>query len=113
VDGRATAPLPPPSPNFITGMGRTNDAILYGGQVHLYVRGGDEAAKQLAETMPSNTSKDYGKPFAETFRAVNMDFYKIDPLLFSPARVTVSNLETGHTFAAGILKEDIINQSFK
>jgi methenyltetrahydromethanopterin cyclohydrolase len=113
VDGIATAPLPPPSPNFITGMGRTNDAILYGGQVHLYVRGGDEAAKQLAETMPSNTSKDYGKPFAETFRAVNMDFYKIDPLLFSPARVTVSNLETGHTFAAGILKEDIINQSFK
>ncbi|HQN65303.1 MAG TPA: methenyltetrahydromethanopterin cyclohydrolase [Methylophilus sp.] len=113
VDGIASAPLPPPAPNFITGMGRTNDAILYGGQVHLYVKGDDDAAKQLAETMPSNTSKDYGKPFAETFKAVNMDFYKIDPLLFSPAKVTVSNIETGHTFAAGSLNEEIINQSFK
>ena len=113
VDGIASAPLPPPSPNFITGMGRTNDAILYGGQVHFFVKGGDEAAKKLAETMPSNTSKDYGKPFADTFKAVNMDFYKIDPLLFSPAKVTVSNLDTGHTFAAGYLDENIINQSFK
>ena len=113
VDGIASAPLPPPAPNFITGMGRTNDAILYGGQVHLYVKGDDNAAKQLAETMPSNTSKDYGKPFAETFKAVNMDFYKIDPLLFSPAKVTVSNIETGHTFAAGSINENIINQSFK
>ncbi len=113
VDGIASAPLPPPSPNFITGMGRTNDAILYGGQVHLYVKGSDETAKQLAENMPSNTSKDYGKPFAETFKAVNMDFYKIDPLLFSPAKVMVSNLDTGHTFSAGVLNENIINQSFK
>ncbi len=113
VDGIATAPLPPPSPDFITGMGRTNDAILYGGQVHLFVKGSDEAAKQLAETMPSNTSKDYGKPFADTFKSVNMDFYKIDPLLFSPAKVTVSNLETGHTFTAGFLDENILNQSFK
>lgn len=113
VDGIATAPLPPPSPDFITGMGRTNDAILYGGQVHLFVKGTDDDARQLAETMPSNTSKDYGKPFADTFKAVNMDFYKIDPLLFSPAKVTVSNLETGHTFTAGFLDENILNQSFK
>ncbi len=113
IDGIASAPLPPPSPNFVTGMGRTNDAILYGGQVHLFVKGSDEAAKRLSEAMPSNTSKDYGKPFADIFKAVNMDFYKIDPLLFSPAKVTVSNLDTGHTFAAGFLNEDIIDQSFK
>ena len=37
VDGFGSAPLPPPAPDFLNGMGRTNDAILYGGKVHLFV----------------------------------------------------------------------------
>ena len=32
VDGMATAPLPPPAPSFVVAMGRTNDAIIYGGE---------------------------------------------------------------------------------
>ena len=48
VDGVATAPLPSPSPDGVEAMGRTNDAILYGGRVHLSVRGSDEAARDLA-----------------------------------------------------------------
>ena len=39
VDGMATAPLPPPAPGFVAAMGRTNDAIIYGGRVQLYVSG--------------------------------------------------------------------------
>ena len=38
VDGAGAAPLPPPAADFLTAMGRTNDAILFGGQVQL-VRG--------------------------------------------------------------------------
>ena len=34
-DGAGTAPLPPPAPDFVNAMGRTNDAILFGGKVHL------------------------------------------------------------------------------
>ena len=30
VDGFGSAPVPPPAPDFLIGMGRTNDAILYG-----------------------------------------------------------------------------------
>ena len=37
VDGMATAPLPPPAPGFVAAMGRTNDAIIYGGRVQLFV----------------------------------------------------------------------------
>ena len=44
VDGVATAPLPSPTPDGGAAMGRTNDAILYGGRVHLSVRGSDDAA---------------------------------------------------------------------
>jgi methenyltetrahydromethanopterin cyclohydrolase len=112
VDGYGVAPIPAPSPDFLTGMGRTNDAILFGGFVHLYVKTTDEAAEKLAKELPSSSSKDYGRPFAEVFKAVNMDFYQIDPLLFSPAKVTVTNLDTGRSFFAGDFNESLLEQSF-
>jgi methenyltetrahydromethanopterin cyclohydrolase len=113
IDGMGTAPLPPPAASFVTAMGRTNDAIIYGGRVQLYVQGSDEAAKKLADELPSRGSTAYGKPFAEIFAAVNGDFYKIDPMLFSPAAVTVSNLDTGASFHAGELAPEIVDASFR
>lgn len=112
VDGVGTAPVPPPSPDFITGMGRTNDAILYGGFVQLWLETDDSSAAQLAAALPSSASKDYGKPFAEVFKAVNMDFYQIDPLLFSPAKVSVTNLTSGRTFFGGQLNPNLLDVSF-
>ncbi len=112
VDGIASAPLPPSSPDFLTGMGRTNDAILFGGFVQLFVQCSDEAAKQLAADLPSSASKDYGKPFAQVFKAVNMDFYQIDPLLFSPAKVTITNLTSGNSYFAGAFDEALLDLSF-
>ena len=112
VDGSASAPLPPPSPNFMTAMGRTNDAILFGGQVQLYVDSDDEAAKALAEQMPSSSSRDFGKPFAQVFKGYGYDFYKVDPMLFSPALVTITNVKTGHSFRGGALHEQLLEQSF-
>jgi methenyltetrahydromethanopterin cyclohydrolase len=112
VDGYGVAPVPAPSPDFITGMGRTNDAILFGGFVQLFVNAEDAAAEQLAQQLPSSASKDYGRPFAEVFKAVNMDFYQIDPMLFSPAKVSVTNLKSGKTFFAGQFNETLLNQSF-
>ena len=112
VDGMASSPVPPPSPDFLIGMGRTNDAILFGGHAHLFVKGTDDAAAKLAKELPSSSSRDYGRPFAEVFKAVNMDFYKIDPMLFSPAAVTVTALESGNTFTGGKLDVALIDQSF-
>jgi methenyltetrahydromethanopterin cyclohydrolase len=112
VSGSGLAVLPPVAKDFMTAMGRTNDAILFGGDVHLQVRGDDAAAAKLAADLPSSASKDYGKTFAEVFRFYEMDFYKIDPMLFSPAKVTVTNVDTGHVFAGGYLNADLINLSF-
>lgn len=112
VDGYGVAPVPAPSPDFIVGMGRTNDAILFGGFVQLFVNTDDAAAEQLAQQLPSSSSKDYGRPFAEVFKAVNMDFYQIDPMLFSPAKVSVTNLKSGKTFFGGQFNEALLNQSF-
>jgi methenyltetrahydromethanopterin cyclohydrolase len=94
-------------------MGRMNDAIIYGGRIQLFVKGTDADAKKLADALPSNTSSSYGKPFAETFAEVGGDFYKIDAMLFSPALVTVSNLDTGTSFQTGKLAPEIVEASFK
>ena len=101
IDGAGSAPIRLPHPNFVKAMGRTNDAILFAGQVHLFVKGSDEAAQTLANELPSSTSKDYGKPFAEIFKAYEYDFFKIDAMLFSPASVIVTAVESGKSFRAG------------
>ncbi len=113
LDGTGTTPIAPPVPDFVKAMGRTNDAIIYGGRIHLFVKGPDTDAKRLAENLPSSTCGAYGKPFAEIFADVNGDFYKIDPMLFSPAQVIVSNVETGNSFRAGELAPEIVDASFR
>ncbi|HZP08528.1 methenyltetrahydromethanopterin cyclohydrolase [Methyloceanibacter sp.] len=112
VDGIATAPLPPPAPTFVEAMGRTNDAIIYGGRVQLFVSGDEKNAKALAEALPSLKSKDYGRPFAEIFAAVKGDFYAIDRMLFSPAMVTVTALKSGKSFEAGRIDSAVLSRSF-
>ena len=112
IDGTGSAPLPPPAPEFIVAMGRSNDAILYGGHVQLFVNGSSEDARDLAERLPSSASRDYGRPFAEVFKDSKYDFFEIDPLLFSPARVTVSCLESGDSYHAGALDTDVLERSF-
>lgn len=112
VDGMGTAPVCPPSPDFLTAMGRTNDAILFGGRVQLFVSGDEAMAEDLARRMPSEASKDYGQPFAQVFKAAGHDFYKIDPLLFAPAQIIVTCLATGRSFRAGHLNTDLLERSF-
>ena len=112
VDGAGSVPVCPPSRSYITAMSRTNDAILFAGQVQLYVDCDDQDAQELAEKLPSSASSDYGRPFGEIFKAVNYDFYQIDPMLFSPARVTISSLKTGRSFHSGKIDLALLNHSF-
>ncbi|MDQ0995302.1 methenyltetrahydromethanopterin cyclohydrolase [Phyllobacterium ifriqiyense] len=111
VDGIGTAPIPAPHPDFLTAMGRTNDAIIYGGTVQLFVKGDANAARQLAAQLPSHTSHDHGQPFADTFKKFKGDFYAIDPRLFSPARVIVTAIETGDTFRNGSIHQKMLERS--
>ncbi|HEX7156482.1 MAG TPA: methenyltetrahydromethanopterin cyclohydrolase [Burkholderiaceae bacterium] len=113
VDGAGHAPLPPPSPEFLTAMGRSNDAILFGGAVHLFVRCEDAAAAELAARLPCSASRDYGRPFSDVFRSYGFDFYKIDPMLFAPATALVTNLATGRNFRGGEMNEELLARSFE
>ncbi|MGH6796763.1 MAG: methenyltetrahydromethanopterin cyclohydrolase [Roseiarcus sp.] len=112
VDGMGAAPLSPPHPDFVTAMGRTNDAIIYGGRAQLYVTGPAADAKGLAEALPSRASRDFGAPFAEIFKRFHGDFYAIDPMLFSPAEVIVTAIESGESFHGGALHHTLLDASF-
>jgi methenyltetrahydromethanopterin cyclohydrolase len=112
VDGMGAAPLSPPHPDSMTAMGRTNDAIIYGGQVHLFVTGPAAEARILAERLPSEASRDYGRPFGEILKRANGDFYAIDPMLFSPAQVIITSIETGESFHNGHINLSLLDASF-
>jgi methenyltetrahydromethanopterin cyclohydrolase len=114
VSGLGTAPLPPVAPNDLAGIGRTNDAILYGAEVTLWVCGkDDDTLQEIVSRVPSNSSADYGQPFAEIFARYDHDFYRIDPQLFSPALVRMVNIETGRVFQAGRIAPEILAASWK
>ncbi len=76
------------------------------------LKGSDTDAETLAKKLPSSTSNDYGKPFAQVFKDAKYDFFKIDGMLFSPASVIVTAVESGNSFRAGKLDNALLNQSF-
>jgi methenyltetrahydromethanopterin cyclohydrolase len=110
--GFGVAPLPPIAKNDLAGIGRTNDAVLYGGEVTLWIRGDDESLATLGPQIPASASRDYGEPFAAIFERAGKDFYKIDPLLFSPGVVNLVNLDSGTFHRFGQLRPDVLKKSF-
>jgi methenyltetrahydromethanopterin cyclohydrolase len=112
VHGTGWAPLPPPSNGDLAAIGRTNDAILYGGFVELVVTGDDASLQEIGPRVPSSASPDFGRPFAEIFARYDHDFYRVDRQLFSPAVVTFHNRDTGRSFAFGYAAPKVLAESF-
>jgi methenyltetrahydromethanopterin cyclohydrolase len=61
--------------------------------------------------VPASASRDYGTPFYDIFQRYEGDFYKIDPLLFSPAQVSLTSTESGRSFQAGHLNPEVLTAS--
>ncbi len=111
VSGIGTAPLPPVAKNDLRAIGRTNDCILYGGQARYTVRADDAELAELVPKVPASASKDYGTPFYDIFKRYDGDFYKIDPLLFSPAEVWLTSVQSGKTYHAGHVNPEVLRAS--
>ena len=112
VGAVGVAPLSPVAADDLSGIGRSNDAILYGGTVTLMVTGDDESIQEIGQKVPSRSSEMFGRPFLEIFEEAGRDFYKLDPHLFSPAEVVFQNIETGSVFRYGQLDEAVLTRSF-
>ena len=63
--------------------------------------------KEIREAIKKTNLK-----FAEIFKRAGNDFYAIDPMLFSPAWVAVTAIESGETFRAGTVAADLLDASF-
>lgn len=112
VSGYGRAPLPPVAADDLAGIGRTNDAILYGARVTLWVRGDDASLAEIGPRVPSSASPAYGQPFISIFEQAGRDFYQIDPHLFSPAAVTFVNVDTGRQHRFGQVAPRVLAESF-
>src|SRR5215211_7725725 len=112
VSGFGSCPLPPVARTDAEAIGRTNDAILYGGQVELTVDATDDELEALVGRLPASASRDYGEPFGAVLEQANWDFYEIDPLLFSPAQVRLTSVGSGRSFEAGRVNVEVLERSF-
>jgi methenyltetrahydromethanopterin cyclohydrolase len=116
------APIIPLHPRFDEAMGRTNDAILYGGTAYYIVDyENDDELEKLVRLAPSSSSrmiqeaKELAKKsprFLDIFKEAGFDFYEIDPNIFAPAIVVVNNMRTGKIFRAGTLDVVTLKGSF-
>jgi methenyltetrahydromethanopterin cyclohydrolase len=111
VSAMGTAPLTPVAKNDLRAIGRTNDCVLYGGQARYTIRAEDDELAELAKRLPASASSDYGSPFYDIFKRYDNDFYKIDPMLFSPAEVWLTSATSGRTFHAGRLNPAVLRSS--
>jgi methenyltetrahydromethanopterin cyclohydrolase len=102
-----SAPVAPVSYDETEAMARTNDAIAYGGRVHLHVR---EPFDRFGE-ITSTVADDYGTTFAEVFETEGYDFEAIPESVFAPAQVTV-DVADGPTHVVGETDETALARSF-
>ncbi|HMP80621.1 MAG TPA: methenyltetrahydromethanopterin cyclohydrolase, partial [Pirellulaceae bacterium] len=97
------APLPPPASDDLQAIGWTNDSILYGSHVAMWIAGDASEIQHVSGELCSQTSRDFGRPFLDIFEQYDREFYRIDKLLFSPGQVTLFAVDSGETFSAGAI----------
>jgi methenyltetrahydromethanopterin cyclohydrolase len=111
TSGQGSAPLPPVGKDELSAIGLTNDVILYGGRITLWARGDDASLMEVGPKIPSSSSPAHGEPFAELLKNAGGDFYKLDPMLFSPAVVHIVNTDTGWEGTFGRTEPGIIRRA--
>ena len=107
------APIAPVDADGLKAMGKTNDAVLFGGRTFYYVESeeGDDI-EAVANQLPSSAADGYGKPFFDVFKEAGFDFYKIDKGMFAPAEVVINDLTTGKLYKAGFVNQELLKKSF-
>ena len=107
------APIAPVDPDGLKAMGKTNDAVLFGGRTYYYVEADeDDDIAAVAAQLPSSAADGYGKPFFDVFKEAGFDFYQIDKGMFAPAEVVINDLTTGKMYKEGFVNADLLKKSF-
>ncbi|WP_415381387.1 methenyltetrahydromethanopterin cyclohydrolase [Halosimplex sp. TS25] len=102
-----SAPVAPVAGDEETAIARTNDALAYGGQVHIVV---DEPFDRFDEVV-STATDEYDRPFADIFADADWDFHEVPESVFAPAQVTV-DVVGGDTHVLGDVNDERLAESF-
>jgi methenyltetrahydromethanopterin cyclohydrolase len=102
-----TAPVAPVAASESAAMAATNDAVAYGGRVHMVV---DEPFDRF-EDVVSTARAEYGTPFAEIFADADWEYADLPVELFGPATVTI-DVRGGDTHVFGTVSEDLLAESY-
>jgi methenyltetrahydromethanopterin cyclohydrolase len=105
VSGAGFAAVTTRSEDEIQAIGWTNDAILYGGVVDVWVRAEDAELVEIGPKVPSCSSPAPWLTVRGTVRAGEPRFF-IDAKLFSPAVVRLMNLNSGRRHVSGRLEPE-------
>ncbi len=114
-DGFGTTTIAPIAKDDLGAMGRTNDSISAAGMTYYTIDVEKDKQAEIFDLLkkaPANTSSSYGRPFLETFKAANYDFYAIDPGLFAPAIYTITNVQTGKSITVGEINHNLLKESY-
>ncbi len=107
-------PITPVDPDTEKAMGKTNDAIMFGGRAYYYIEPDDgEDLEELAANLPSSTSEGYGEGFLKIYKEVGDDFYKIPKDLFAPAQIIVNDMVSGQMYHTGYIDLERLKKSFE
>lgn len=111
--GWGRAPISPISGDMTHCMGSSNDAIIYGGETYYTLIYEDiEELQRYLKAMPSSSSRDWGAPFYQTFKAAGFDFFKVDHNVFAPAKVVMNEVKSRRTFVCGKTNPQVLAESF-
>jgi methenyltetrahydromethanopterin cyclohydrolase len=103
----ASAPVAPVADDDRTAMAKTNDALAYGGEVHMTVDSEFDRFDEIAST----AREEFGTPFAEIFADHDWEFYDLPVEVFAPAQVTV-DVAGGGVEVVGEADETLLAESF-
>jgi methenyltetrahydromethanopterin cyclohydrolase len=103
-----SASVAPISHDEDVAIGRTNDALVYGGHVHLVVE------EDFAEfdRVHSAAATEYGRPSEDVFEEADWDFSDVPEGFFAPAQVTIDVID-GPTHVQGDTDESVVAESFE
>lgn len=93
-------------------MGLANDAIAAAGQCQLTLRDRDREIDSVVGRVPWSSSPSFGTPFLHLLDSCGR-FGDIDPLMFSPAQIVVTNVATGDVLQAGEPSLAMLQMCFK
>jgi len=102
-----SAPVAPVAADESTALARTNDALAYGGHIHLVV----EEPFDRFDGVASTAGEEYGSPFEDIFESVDWAYDELPVGTFGPAAVTI-DVRGGDTHTVGSTSDTVLNESF-